>query len=124
MLRVPTTAPAPTFTGPISSRSPSSQYPDRSTSDPTAAPRPILSMPVTGGSECRSTSGPTLAPSARAYRSSQDPVSEVAPLKPASRSAVHSRRWTLPPRGYRPGLTPRSSSRAPPAATASRPGGL
>jgi hypothetical protein len=81
-------------------------------------------MPVTGGSECRSTSGPTLAPSARAYRSSQDPVSEVAPLNSASRSAVHSRRCTLPPRGYRPGFTPRSSSRAPPAAITSRPGGL
>ncbi len=68
MLRVPTTAPAPSLTCPISSRSPSSQYPDRSTSDSTAAPRPSLSMPVTGGRECRSTSAPTLAPRARAYR--------------------------------------------------------
>ncbi len=43
MLRVPTTACAPTLTGPITSRSPSSQYPDRSTSDSTAAPRPSRS---------------------------------------------------------------------------------
>jgi hypothetical protein len=81
-------------------------------------------MPVTGGSACRSTSGPILAPSARAYRSSHDPVSEVAPLNSASRSAVHSRRCTPPPRVYRPGWTPLRSNRAPPAAIASRPGGL
>ncbi len=66
VLRAPTVAPAPIRMRPRTSRSPSSHQPDRSTSGSTAAPRPTFSMPVTGGSECRSTPGPIFAPRARA----------------------------------------------------------
>ena len=104
--------------------SPSTQCPDRSTSGSTAAPLPIRSMPVTGGSECRSTPAASFTPSARAYHVNQTPARSVAPLNSASFPAVHSRMWTVPPRGYAPGRTPRSSSRAPAAAVRMRPGGL
>ncbi len=65
------------------------------------------------------------APRARAYVIIQPaPVTPLAPVSSASRSAAHNRRCTPPPRGYFPGPTPRSSIRAPVAATAIRPAGL
>ncbi len=64
--RVPTVDPAPMRTAPTRTVSPSIQYPERSTSGSTDAPRPMRSMPVTGGSVCRSTSSAMRAPSARA----------------------------------------------------------
>ena len=56
----------PTEIGPTCSTSPSIQWPARSTSGSIAAPLPRVSMPVTVGSVCRSTSLPTLLPSSRA----------------------------------------------------------
>ena len=66
MLRAPTRAAVPTSIRPTWKTSPSIQYPVRSTSGSTAHRSPRVSMPVTGGTACRSTCRPTLAPSARA----------------------------------------------------------
>ncbi len=66
VLRAPTVAPAPIRTAPIWTLSPSIHQPDRSTSGSTLAPRPSVSRPVTGGSECSWTSRPIFAPRARA----------------------------------------------------------
>ena len=72
---------------------------------------------------CRSTSRPTWAPSSRANHVMYGaPASPVAPSSSTTRWASHSRRCTLPPRGWSPGSTRRSSSRAPPAASSIRPG--
>ena len=97
--RAPTIAPAPIRIRPMWTVSPSTQWPDRSTSGSTAAPLPSRSMPVTGGRECRSTPAASFTPSARAYHASQTPARFVAPLNSASFSATHSRMWTVPPRG-------------------------
>ncbi len=52
------------------------------------------------------------------------PASPVAPSSSTTRWASHSRRCTLPPRGWSPGSTRRSSARAPAAARSIRPGGV
>ncbi len=68
---------------------------------------------------------PIRAPSSRAYQVIHGaPARPVAPSWSTSRSAAHSRRCTLPPRGWSPGVSPRSSSRAPAAASTIRPGGV
>ena len=66
VLRAPIVASAPMRTDPMRTVSPSIHVPVRSTSGSIATPDPISSMPVTGGSVCRSTSRPIFAPSARA----------------------------------------------------------
>ena len=91
--------PPPTFTGTDHQPVAVQPVPDRSTSASTAQPRPSLSMPVTGGSECRSTSAPIRAPSARRVPHQPRPGQRGRAADSASRSAVHSRRWTWPPRG-------------------------
>ncbi len=66
VLLVPITARLPTLIRPMCTRSPSIHQPERSTSGSTEVPLPRLSIPVTGGTECRSTSRPIFAPSALA----------------------------------------------------------
>ena len=125
MLRAPTRARAPTRTGPRCTTSPSTQKPLRSTSGSIEQPAPSLSRPVTGGTECRSTSWPTSAPRSRANQVMYGaPARSVAPSSSTTRWASQSRRCTLPPRGWSPGSTLRSSRRAPPAASSIRPGGV
>ncbi len=124
VLRTPTRAFAPIETVPSLSSSPSIHQPFRSTSGSTEQSAPSSRKPVTGGNACRSTPRSTLAPNRRAkIRNRPALASESAPDSSTSRSAAHSRRWTRLPRPWTPGRTPRSSSRAPAAATATRPGG-
>jgi hypothetical protein len=66
VVRAPIVASLPTVMGPTWNRSPSIQCPVRSTSGSIELRWPSLSMPVTGGAECRSTPLPTLLPNARA----------------------------------------------------------
>ena len=125
MLRAPTRARAPTRTGPRCTTSPSTQKPLRSTSGSIEQPVPRWSIPVTGGMLCRSTSRPTFAPSSRANQVMYGaPASPVAPSSATTRWASHSRRCTLPPRGWSPARTGRRSSRAPAAASSIAPGGV
>ncbi|PQM46133.1 hypothetical protein C1Y40_03692 [Mycobacterium talmoniae] len=66
VVRAPTVASLPTVIGPTWKMSPSIQCPHRSTSGSIAQRCPNVSIPVTGGVECRSTPLPTRLPSARA----------------------------------------------------------
>ncbi len=66
VVRAPMVASLPTVMGPTWNRSPSIQWPVRSTSGSMEQRCPSVSMPVTGGAECRSTPMPTELPSARA----------------------------------------------------------
>src|SRR5690349_21088100 len=66
VVRAPIVASLPIVIGPTWNRSPSIQWPDRSTSGSMDARCPSRSIPVTGGAECRSTPLPTLLPSMRA----------------------------------------------------------
>ena len=66
VVRAPTVASSPIVTVPTWKRSPSIQCPDRSTSGSTELRWPRVSIPVTGGAECRSTPLPTSLPSALA----------------------------------------------------------
>jgi hypothetical protein len=66
VVRAPMVASLPTVIVPTWNRSPSIQCPVRSTSGSTEQRWPKVSIPVTGGAECRSTPLPTLLPSARA----------------------------------------------------------
>ena len=80
---------------------------------------------MTGGSACRSTSRPIVAPSARAYCAVQGEHDRFsAPAAAAHDSVNQSRRCTDPPRGYRPGSSPRSSVRATSTVVPMRPSGL
>ena len=65
------------------------------------SPSPSVSSPVTGGSECRSTSRPTLRAERPGVVGDPRRAGQVRRHRPASasRSASHSRRWTPPPRG-------------------------
>ena len=92
---------APTRTGPRCRTSPSSQWPERSTSGSIEQPGPRVSMPVIGGTLCRSTSLPDLRAQQpwRSRASTVAPERLAAPSSSASRSASHSRRCTFPPRG-------------------------
>ena len=80
---------------------------------------------MTGGGACRSTFLPTVAPSARAYVAVQGAHERFsAPAAAAQDSVNHRRRCTDPPRGYRPGRSPRSSVRATSTVVPIRPSGL
>ena len=100
VLRVPTVARLSIRTRPTRSTSPSSQCPRRSTSGSTEQPLPSVSRPVTGGSACRSTFLPTVAPSARAYSATHGAHDRFsAPAAAAHDSVNQSRRCIDPPRG-------------------------
>ena len=65
VVRAPMVASVPMLIGPTWKMSPSIQCPVRSTSGSTDARCPMVSMPVTGGAECRSTPLPIELPRAR-----------------------------------------------------------
>ena len=85
----------------------------------------MVARPVTGANACMSTSLPTVLPSSRAVILAAFALAMfIAPEAASHRSAAHSRKCTVPPRGYTPGAIRPRIARAPSAPIGMRPNGV